>query len=185
MDRITSFFLRGKHWQVFLVLVAPGCLLDVALARSIPATQDLRFETPFVVLGFAWVLCYLCWLGAMGIFLNKIVGQEMQPRLRFFRIALVFVALYTPAFMGLLPLLAPTAFIVVLPLHFFAVGCVFYLWQFIAKNLVLAEKGREVEFPQYMGAFLLLWLFPIGIWFLQPRINRLYAARDTEHPALP
>ena len=84
--------------------------------------------------------------------------------------------------MGLFPVLAPTAFIAVLPLHFFALYCLFYLWQFVAKNLAIAEKGKEVEFPQYMWLFLLLWFFPIGIWFLQPRINQLYAARATVHP---
>jgi hypothetical protein len=42
---------------------------------------------------------------------------------------------------------------------------------------VLAERLRPVRFSDYQAALLGLWFFPVGIWFIQPRINRLYAKR--------
>jgi hydrogenase maturation factor len=39
----------------------------------------------------------------------------------------------------------------------------------------LAMTGRTVSFYDYAGPFFLWWFFPLGIWFVQPRINRLFA----------
>jgi uncharacterized RDD family membrane protein YckC len=52
--------------------------------------------------------------------------------------------------------------------------CMLYLLYFVSKNLVLAETRKPASFPDYAGPFFLIWFFPIGIWFTQPRINRLY-----------
>jgi uncharacterized RDD family membrane protein YckC len=50
----------------------------------------------------------------------------------------------------------------------------------VSKNLVLAETSKPASFYDYAGPFFLIWFFPIGVWFTQPRINRLY-----EQPAPP
>ena len=50
---------------------------------------------------------------------------------------------------------------------------------FVSKSLALAEMQRPLSFYDYAGPFFLLWFFPIGIWFIQPRINRLYADHTT------
>jgi hypothetical protein len=64
-------------------------------------------------------------------------------------------------------------FLVIFPLHLLAMFCMFYQLYFVSKNLVLAETGRPASFSDYAGLFLALWFFPIGIWIVQPRINRL------------
>jgi len=48
---------------------------------------------------------------------------------------------------------------------------------FASKSLVMVETGRRAKFYDYAGPFFLMWFFPIGIWFIQPRINRLYSQR--------
>jgi len=45
---------------------------------------------------------------------------------------------------------------------------------FVSKTLVQAETGKPASFYDYAGPFFLLWFFPVGVWFTQPRINRLY-----------
>lgn len=50
----------------------------------------------------------------------------------------------------------------------------FYLLYFVAKGLVTIETGKEAFFSDYFGVFMLFWFFPIGVWFLQPKMNRLY-----------
>jgi hypothetical protein len=43
-----------------------------------------------------------------------------------------------------------------------------------AKSLVMVERKREIEFKDYIKSMLLL-LFPfIGVWFIQPKIQKLY-----------
>jgi hypothetical protein len=65
----------------------------------------------------------------------------------------------------------------ILPLHLFAMVCMFYLSYFVAKSLVLAETSKPASFSDYAGPFFLLWFCPVGIWIVQPRVNRLYSGR--------
>ena len=44
---------------------------------------------------------------------------------------------------------------------------------FVSKSVAEAERGKRVSFEQYVGLFFLLCLFPVGIWVIQPKINRL------------
>jgi hypothetical protein len=55
-------------------------------------------------------------------------------------------------------------------LHIFAVYSVFNGLFFISKLLVIVEEKRTFRFDRYIGTFFLFWFFPIGIWFVQPRI---------------
>ncbi len=71
----------------------------------------------------------------------------------------------------------PALLAIIFPLHSLAVFCMFYDLYFVCKSLVLAETSRPVSFYDYAGPFFLIWFFPIGIWFTQPRVNRLYAER--------
>jgi hypothetical protein len=58
----------------------------------------------------------------------------------------------------------------------------FYNLYFVAKTLVLAETGKSASFYNYAGPFFLIWFFPIGVWFVQPRINRLYSEKRIAEP---
>ena len=62
---------------------------------------------------------------------------------------------------------------VIIPLHFFSMFCILYCFYFTAKTIKTAELERKVGFGDFVGEFLLLWFYPIGIWFLQPRVNKL------------
>jgi len=44
----------------------------------------------------------------------------------------------------------------------------------ISRNLVMAERNNKVKFSGFSREFFLMWFFPIGLWFIQPRINKLY-----------
>jgi hypothetical protein len=61
-----------------------------------------------------------------------------------------------------------------IPAHLFTMVCLFYILYFASKSLVLATTNKPASFSGYASPFFLLWFFPIGIWILQPRVNRLY-----------
>ncbi len=52
--------------------------------------------------------------------------------------------------------------------------CQFYSLYFVSKTQALAENARPVSLADYIGYFVGLWIFPVGVWIIQPRINRLY-----------
>ncbi len=179
MNSITSFFLRAKHWQIFLLFFGMMLLAQIAMFGSMLSGtgQDLgKGLLPFFAVTLLCMLCFNGWFWIMGSFLNSLVGLPLRPRLGLFRFALIYPILYLPIFMISFPQ-QPTTFAIIFPLHLLATFCMFYLLNFVARNLVLAETGRKVTFYDYAGPFFLLWFFPIGVWIVQPRINRLYAER--------
>jgi len=43
----------------------------------------------------------------------------------------------------------------------------------IARTIKTAELQRATRFDDFKGKFFLIMFFPIGIWFIQPRINKI------------
>ena len=66
-------------------------------------------------------------------------------------------------------------FAIIFPLHLFSMFCLFYCLYFNAKALKTVELQKPVTFGDYAGEFFLLWFFPVGLWIIQPRVNRLFA----------
>ena len=124
---------------------------------------------------------FLGWYWCIGTFLSSRVTPELRLKLQFFRFAVVYPAIYILFFMWVFQMPSVDLFVLVFPLHFFAMFCLFYLLYFVAKSLVLAETARPATFNDYAGPFFLIWFFPIGIWFIQPRINRLYIESSVAH----
>jgi glucan phosphoethanolaminetransferase (alkaline phosphatase superfamily) len=63
---------------------------------------------------------------------------------------------------------------VLIGLHLFSMFCAFYCLYFNAKALKTVESQQLVTFSDFIGEFFVIWFFPIGIWILQPRINKLF-----------
>ena len=134
-------------------------------------------KVELVVAELAWI-CFVTWFWSVGSFLHALVRPDLRPSLRFFRLALVYPLVYMAFFLLTFDRLtmSPGYFFSVFPFHLLAMYCVFFDFNFVSKSLALAETGEPVSFYDYAATFFLLWLFPIGIWFVQPRINRLYGS---------
>lgn len=179
MNAVTVLLLRAKSWQIFGLVIGLSALGQIIAAISLIRNMQNPDELLKVPLGFGIVMvltmcCFLGWYWCIGSFLTSRVATELRLSLRFFRFALVYPAIYILFFMYVFQVPNVDLFLLVFPLHFFAMFCLFYLLYFVAKSLVLAETGRPASFNDYAGPFFLIWFFPIGIWFIQPRINRLY-----------
>jgi len=86
-------------------------------------------------------------------------------------------ALYVLVSIGLFQSIDRKLFVMTIPVHLFAVFCMFCNLYFVAEGLVIAETDERASFFDCLGPFLLLWFAIIGVWFIQPRINRLYAEK--------
>jgi len=73
-------------------------------------------------------------------------------------------------------------FFLIIPFHFLAVACHFYTLYFIAKSLKSVELQRNPVLGEYVAEFVLTWFFMIGVFFIQPRINQIFAEEtNTAH----
>lgn len=60
-----------------------------------------------------------------------------------------------------------------IPLILISVACSIYTYYHTAKTLKLVEVGDTKVKPEFIGEFFMLWFYYIGVWILQPKINRM------------
>ncbi|MGH2568543.1 MAG: hypothetical protein ACRDGA_09405 [Bacteroidota bacterium] len=124
----------------------------------------------------------LTWLLSIGFAANRRVEQNLRLNTRL----AIGCALYATSYIALAQFIFPgpgssssegVPMALVAPLHLLATIAIFYVLAFAARNIIMAERQSAVSFFDYSGPFFLLWFFPIGVWFVQPRVNRLVQGR--------
>jgi hypothetical protein len=175
---LADYFLRAKHWQIFLLLLVIPTTLEVVATGYIPTTIRTWKELGTGGLVYLGLMLIDGWLWAMGAFLNALQRYDVRMKLSFFRFALVFAPVYMVLFfpVDLLANLPPR----LLCRCIYSQRSAFYLFYFVARSLVTVNKGKQVSLNDYAKPLILLCLFPIGVWSIQPRINQLYAPNRSE-----
>jgi hypothetical protein len=180
LETIRRFFLRAKHWQVFVLVWGAYFVGQMAMVAVIP--EGPVIDHPLRVGLFAeavmspFLLFFMGWLWSLGSFLFSTSGSSLRPSIRAFRFAVIFSTLYLFAALPFFLSSGSTATeTVILPLHLLALACLTYVFYFDARSLAIAEKGEEATSNDHVLPFFLLFFSLIGIWLIQPRINRLYA----------
>ena len=172
LKKLTSFFVRAKHWQVF-VLVWGAYFVGAAGIIEHPSGIP-PYSAALILVS---VFSLAGWLWGMGSFLFSIAPPALRLNIHFFHFAIIFAAVTVPTITALPSGRKPSVLDGVLLLLFlFALFCWAYTYYFVAKSLVGVESARAVTRRDYIGTVSLLWIGFIGVWEIQPRINRLYAA---------
>jgi hypothetical protein len=189
--------LQAKHWQVFLILF--GIPLGIhLLVLNYVFRGGARFNRqlldqylvyrPLVL--FLMLFFMGVWFWSVGVGLQKIIPLELQLKVKRFKVFFFIPLVYILFSMGFLENIMYSIFSneqsgfllswfsSILLIHSFSIFCILYCVYFIAKTIVIAKLQRAVKFNDCVGIILLLWLLPIGIWFIQPLINKLIATYD-------
>lgn len=181
MRAIGQFFLRARHWQLFTLFVGLYLVGVVFIfAGELGATPKVGGVPVGMIAAGAlmvfWMLCFMAWIGSMGIFLNTLKEPSARLRTRLLWCALIYASIYIFIFVAFFfGTSAPAVGWGILPPHLLATFCIFYAMYWAAKSLAMVEKPGRVTFYDCAGPLFLIWFFPLGVWFLQPKINRLWA----------
>lgn len=187
MGLISDVLLRAKHWQIFLVMLVLINAAVSAMLLGFALAPQGRFPSaiPFLAVMELLTVSFGLWLWSLGTFLNSLAALPLRMKTRFFGFSVIYLPLYLPVFgvffegqqltRNLNLILISWA--IIFPLHIFAMFCQFYSLYFVSKSLATAENARFASLAEYVGCFVGLWIFPVGVWIIQPRINRLYKAR--------
>jgi hypothetical protein len=186
-----KFFLRLKHWQLFLVFVGIPLVFEFLIILAIfkfPQDPVRIFRLVPAIMLLVMAL-YFSWFYTLGTSLYKKLPPSVSMNLQRFKFFLIVPAIYItlvvfvvfmvsvqkggPGFLYLEPahLIFFPIFVI---LHLFSMFCIFYCLYFLARAMKAVEWQRPVEFGDYAGEFFLFWFFVIGVWILQPRINRIF-----------
>ena len=179
-----DFFLRAKHWQIFtLLIVIPSCL-QIFLFINNDFDLLLKISPAF---GILYIVVFIGWLWAIGTRLHHKLPVKRRTNLMIFKVILLVPIIYVlgvsiylaMVIMGLVPSDSPPLFIMkdivreVFPLHILSMFCLFYAFWNNAKTIKSIELQRPVTFSDFSEEFFLMWFFPIGIWVIQPKINKM------------
>ena len=170
MEKLLSI----KHWQLFGLLIGVG-IIDSILDLS---TSQLAFYFPALL--FAAI--YFGWLWAMAINLYPKLPTSTNYNLKRFKLYLIIPLVYISALSVLIGNISIWAqdennsgyVAILIPMHLFSMYCIFWCLAYVAKSLKSVELQKSVTFSDYAGEFFLIWFFPIGIWFIQPRLNKMF-----------
>ena len=134
-----KFFLRANHWQIFILVFGVYFVGQMALVGSIlasPRSQEV-FSKGGLVGGLVMMLSTLglfVWFWSMGSFFNSIVQPGLRMKSAFFRVALIYPPCYFVFFIATFQSSSPGLFGLILPLHLFAMVCIFYLLYFVLRT---------------------------------------------------
>jgi hypothetical protein len=197
-------FLKAKHWQLFALMFGIPIVFQIIMMTSmfvnidIDGNPDLSMMfSMFIVFPIIMILytgVFFGWFWSIANGLQQIIPNEFKLSLKKFRIFFFIPLIYI---LSLMILMVTTAFgistgdnaiggiignmlFLVIPLHLFSMFCMFYQLYFVSKTIKTAELKRKVTFSDYLGEFFMIWFFPIGIWIIQPKINRLISAENTK-----
>lgn len=163
-----KILLRAKHWQLFMLMY--GIQIIVVIFNDFDYEyRKITLGTAIDLMGmFIGIGTFLLWLWNIVINLNQNLLTKLNRRP--FKIGLYLLSLNI--LLTTILIIGDSSEVFLLVLSLLSFGILIYIVLFSAKTLKTIELGREASVSEYIGDFLLFIVFPLGIWFLQPRINK-------------
>jgi len=188
-------FLKAKHWQLFFLMCGIPLIFQIITMGSMFLSMSTENNTDTALLSFYFSLYPLVMILLIGVFFGWFwsiaVGLDFKiPDTLKLKLSRFKIFLFIPlAYILLLSIFIgitmsgmdwmgnntnpPAVFGIILPLHLLSMFCIFYCLYFVAKTIKTAELQKKVGFGDFAGEFFLIWFFPIGIWFIQPKLNKM------------
>jgi len=195
---MTEKFLKAKHWQLFLLtfgipmifqFIMMGTMFsNIGSGNNPDPTFMFSYIKFFPIIMLIFMGVFFGWFWSVAVGLQSKVPEDVKLKVRkfkiFFFIPVVYM-LFITLFMGIQMNglmtngtqpsdgLIGSLVAVIVPLHLFSMFCIFYSLYFVAKTFKTVELQQEVKFSDFAGEFFMIWFYPIGIWIIQPKINKM------------
>jgi hypothetical protein len=160
---MTRLIISMKHWVLFLLLVAPSLIIVILMEPE----QSPQWK---IVANIISSLVYFYWLWSINRTLsNEPTAGPDAPFKFFFIVVVIYFLCYNS--LGLFGLIQDIQYVWIFNLIIFSLTV--YCLLTTARRLKSSEMSRPAAVGEYLGYFLLFLVFPIGVWVLQPKINKL------------
>ncbi len=193
-----KYFLKAKHWQLFLITFGIPFTLQIVMMVSIFSNFQINTNPdPLIFLNYMKfyplimiisITISFAWFWSVAIGLQGKIPLDVKMKVKKFKIFffspfvyfLIFMVFFYIGSNNLFNINQDATFrsiglifAIVLPLHLFSMFCMLYILYFTAKTIKTVELQKEVKFADFVGEFFLIWFYPIGIWIIQPKLNKL------------
>lgn len=163
------FFIRAKHWQLFLLIIIPILWSD-------------RFPFATIIRSIG-ALTFLCWLASVGFYGTYIINKRYFKRANgLFFFCLLLAPIFAAAYIiycfpfDLAPDMIGTynpffGLIINIGLGFTTI----YVFCYVAKTIAILEKQRNVTLSEWIKYPVLIMFYIFGVWMIQPKVNKWLA----------
>jgi hypothetical protein len=168
--KLYKIFLHTKSYILFIIVILPYILFQIP--------QLLEEFPPLPIIGYMSIFTVLLWLKSCKTLFNKIhYKKDIIFKLSYYSLfSFILLALILNLFYGEFHYKHESKILMFLFGLFglFLFTSYIYLLLRIAKHLSKMKNQKKLGFDDYIGNFIKLFFFPIGIWSIQPKINKLY-----------
>lgn len=155
---------------------------------ALPTIMTLMFKIPLEPLvaasiGLFMLLVLFAWMFSIGSWSNRRLPESRRRNLIPFAVGLalpiVYILMYIILYIPLLNNGAPSRPpLWLLPMHMFSMVGIFYGIWYTARQFKSLQESEDAGFMIFSNFFFLLFIFPIGLWLIQPNVNQLYNKLD-------
>lgn len=201
---MVKLFLRAKHWQIFLAFFGLPFIMNIVMTYQMamdfqngePANaiaKAMSYTLPVIAIS---IFTLLGWIWSMAIGLQAKVPENIKMKVTKFKFFFFFPLVYISLFLIVFGLAMSNVFVggshnvhdswiitmmlIILPIHIFSMFCMFYTIYFVSKTIRTIEMQMPARFSDFAGEFFLLWFFMIGVWIIQPRVNKIALSNENE-----
>ncbi|WP_430411354.1 hypothetical protein [Kordia sp.] len=184
-------FLKAKHWQLFIILLGLPLLFQFYIMYTMFSTfgtetnpdpeNFIDFFQIFPLIMIVFMSIFFGWFWSIAIGLQHCIPSTIKMNVTKFKVFFFIPLAYITFIMLHMAGIIATSqegfewiYALIIPLHLFSMFCIFHTLYFVSKTIKTAEVQRKVEFSEFLGEFFLLWFYFIGIWIIQPKVNKLY-----------
>jgi hypothetical protein len=162
------FLLRLKHWQLFLLIVLPAYFISNSLIGRI--------------IDCVWMVFFIGWIYVIGISMYTLVQNKDKFNINYFKFSCLFVSV---AFAAIIIIYGGYSIdqsfyqrdsgliLLLISFHAYLIWSLLHIFYFAAKALVSVTEGDVVRFSEFYRTFLAFCFYPIGLWFIQPAVQKI------------
>ncbi|WP_075590768.1 hypothetical protein [Labilibacter marinus] len=197
-----ELFLKAKHWQLFILMMGIPLVFQFYVMQEVfgniltqgnPNPETMIGMLKYLpVIMFIFMGLFFGWLWSLAMGLQNKIPEEVKMKTTKFKIFFFIPVAYLIIILTLVSVVIIAAFkghiepnsetilsfvgialAIIVPMHLFSVFCIFYSLYFAAKTIKTVELQKEVKFSDFVGEFFLLWFYYIGLWIIQPKVNKM------------
>lgn len=177
-----NILLRLKNWQIFLAMTIFPLIIAIGIFKLFDlGNQELDYIMSFVALVYYTV--FMGWNYSVIKYFNKPEKIMKKSYLNVINWLLIIVVLYgvflaIPFHLRTNSDIVSKFSVLIMPLFGFTF---FYLTYGTAKTLKTIQYKENIRTSDIAVEMFLIFYLPIGIWWLQKRVNTLYKEKCTCH----
>lgn len=159
-----KLFAKLKHWQIFFFWIVSTILMAFTMSSRL-----------FFLTFFVYMIMLIGWIFLVGKFYNKINKKHKIENYKenlWFTLWIISIVPYSFYFNEYYHYTSGNPIVLILASTAGFYGGIKTI-NFSAKAFSQYEKKKELTFWEYFWNFVLILYMIIGVWTIQPKINKL------------